>query len=202
MPDTLEVIAHVVQPVNWIQIVISIFSVVTSIVAIVIAIITYKSQVRHNKNSVKPILNIIVGDYEDRLYVKIVNNGVGPALIEETLCVNEKSKAKDACLIHLIPYQVEFSENSHTELVTLSPLTDFVEDIKGRTVAPGGSITLLKLSSVLSSMTKKRFALRTILKDVTVTIHYSDVYGDAYVTERTLDFFGRTLSNDDVQVIF
>ena len=207
--DMPEVIVRVVQqPVNRIQIVISVCSLVTSIVAIIIAIITYKSQVRHNKNSVKPILNIVVGDYEDDLYVKIVNNGVGPALINKTLCVNKRYKQEDFCLIqnsrliqdpclvHLIPHSVKFRDS----FVVLSHFTDFVENIEGRTIPPGDSITLLELSG----KREKYNALRAILKDVTVTVHYSDVYNDKQpTTERALDFFGRTLSDsDDYEIYF
>ena len=53
-----EIIAHIVQPISWIDVIISICSLLISVIAGIISINTYRSQKEHNKNSVRPILNI------------------------------------------------------------------------------------------------------------------------------------------------
>jgi hypothetical protein len=81
-----EIIAHIVQPINWFEILLSLCTLVLSLCAVIISILTARSQKTHNKNSVRPLLGIVVGDYEDDLYVRIDNNGVGPAIITNIKC--------------------------------------------------------------------------------------------------------------------
>lgn len=193
-----EVIAHVEQSADWMQIIISVSSILTSIIAIIISITTYRSQVQHNKNSVKPILNIILGDYENDLYVRIDNNGVGPAIIKNVSCSNRRDEKN--CLIKLIPREVRVTTPHADAIVSLFPLTDFVEDISGRTIAPEKHIVLLEL---LEPDSKKRIALRTVLKEITIHIEYTDIYRkETFVVERELSFFGRTLSKIKTRVTY
>lgn len=185
-----EVVAHIIQPRDWVQITISVCSILTSIVAVIISITTYKSQVEHNKNSVRPIIDIIFGDYEDDIYVRIDNNGVGPAIIKGVLCLNGQKKADS--LIKLIPQKARLTTPYCDESIKLSPFSDFVENISGRTLAPGGHITLLQLSN---PDPKKRTILRYILKDIALQVEYTDIYKkETMNTQRELSFFGRTLS--------
>ena len=144
-----EIIAHVVQPINWIDIGISIFSLVTSVVAIIISINTYRSQKEHNKNSVRPILNIVLGDYEDDLYVRVDNNGVGPAIITAISCINTKTEGKKSStsLVELVPYSATVKRMNSESIADLRTYTDFVEDIAGRTISPDHSIVLLRMEN-------------------------------------------------------
>lgn len=187
-----EIIAHVVQPINWIDIGISIFSLVTSVVAIIISINTYRSQKEHNKNSVRPILNIVLGDYEDDLYVRVDNNGVGPAIITAISCINTKTEGKKSStsLVELVPYSATVKRMNSESIADLRTYTDFVEDIAGRTISPDHSIVLLRMENPSK---KQRLVLRDFLKDCYVEIHYTDIYNsDPWTSKRSLDFFGRT----------
>ncbi len=188
--NVLEVLAHVDQPTNWLQLSISVSSIITSVIAIVISITTYKSQVRHNKNSVKPILNIICGDYENDIYVRIDNYGVGPAIIKRVLCSNGKDN--DSCLYHLIPEKARVKTQYSDSTVKLTALTHFVEDITDRTIALQKSIVLLQQ---VDPDSKIRVALRTVLEKITIQVEYTDIYGkEKFVVKRSLAIFGRTLS--------
>lgn len=193
-----EVIAHVEQSTDWVQIAISTSSILTSIIAIIISITTYKSQVRHNRNSVKPILDIVLGDYENDLYVRIDNNGVGPAIIKNISCSNGNDERN--CLLELIPGEARVT-TAHTDaIVPLFPLTDFVEDIASRTIAPEKNIVLLEL---LEPNSRQRLALRSVLKEITISINYTDIYGkEIFTTKRELSFFGRTITKIKAKVEF
>ena len=61
----------------------SICAVFISIVSLVFAIISSFIQMKHNKNSIKPITDIRVQDYEDLLAVRIENVGTGPLVIKK-----------------------------------------------------------------------------------------------------------------------
>lgn len=193
-----EIIAHIIQPIDWVQIIMSCSSILISLIAIIISINTYKSQVRHNKNSVKPILNIVCGDYENNIYVRIDNNGVGPALIKSISCSTERRT--ECSLFELIPTEVRVTSSYFDGFVPLFPLTDFVEDIAGRTIAPAGNIILLQL---VEPEEKQRFALRNVLQQITVYVEYTDIYGEEDMhAKRELNFFGRTLVNARAKVTY
>ena len=109
-----EVIAHIVQPISWVDVAISVCSLVISAAAVVISLTTYWSQKEHNKNSVRPILNITFGDYENDLYIRVDNNGVGPAIVAGvtcTCCHFSEPKSADS-LIGLMPYPGRDAGNS------------------------------------------------------------------------------------------
>ena len=187
-----EIIAHVVQPTNWIDVGTSIFSLAISVVAIIISINTYRSQKEHNKNSVRPILNILLGDYEDVLYVRVDNNGVGPAIVSSTNCTcsyfDELMSANS--LVDLIPYEATIKGKNSFTTANMHSFTDFVEDITGRTIPPGGQITLLRLEKPERA---QLIAFRNLLKNCCVEIGYTDIYNsEPWNCKRSLDFFGRT----------
>jgi hypothetical protein len=53
-------------------------SVAVAIIAIFVSIKALRHQREHNKLSVKPLAQVLIGDYENRVYVKLVNTGTGP----------------------------------------------------------------------------------------------------------------------------
>ena len=65
------------------EVIIAFGALLTSISSIVLTIKALKVQKQHHLKSVKPIGYITVGDYEDDIYISIVNNGVGPLIIRE-----------------------------------------------------------------------------------------------------------------------
>lgn len=193
-----EVIAHVVQPISivqsisWPDIIIAFCSLLTSVVAVVISINTYQSQKEHNKNSVRPILDIVLGDYEDNLYIRVVNNGVGPAIITDISCISKKADGEKTSksLVDLIPYSATVKRLNSESIADLRTYTDFVEDISGRTISPDHGIVLLRMENPSEN---QRLVLRDFLKDCCVEIHYTDIYNsDPWTSKRDLDFFGRT----------
>lgn len=173
--------------------IISVATVFISLAAVLISFITWRSQVKYNKNSVMPILNIIVGDYENDIFVKLVNNGVGPAKIDKLTCTHGGTSS--SCLINLFPPEGITLEINQTIkcVVPVTAWREFVENLDGRTISPGGMIMLLELADAEK---KQITAVRALLKDTCVTVKYTNIYGDKMTPEsRMLDWFGRTISD-------
>lgn len=81
---------------------------IISCVAIFISLLSLGSsiyfsclQIRHNKNSVRPVSSIRLDDYENELAVKIKNAGTGPLIIKKLIFKNKNYTSNS--LISLIP---------------------------------------------------------------------------------------------------
>lgn len=194
------IIAHIAQPINWIDVITSACSLLISVIAVIISINTYRSQKEHNKNSVRPILNIVLGDYEDDLYVRVDNNGVGPATISsiECTCSYFENSMNANSLVELIPYEASVQGERGGSIANMHSFTDFVEDITGRTIPPGGHITLLQIKEPKKG---QLLALRNLLCKCFVIIKYTDIYNSKmWDCERSLDFFGRNPIPSTIQI--
>ena len=85
---------------TWIAIT-SIFAVIISIISMIFTVIFSSQQLKHNKNSVKPISAIKFSDYEDVLAVKLENVGTGPLTIKRLVFKNETQES--SALISMMP---------------------------------------------------------------------------------------------------
>lgn len=144
---------------------------------------TAKHQEDHDKMSVRPLVYIAVGDYEDRIYVKIQNNGVGPLILKRITI--EGASEPDNPLIYAMP-----------ELPPRAAWTNFIEDISGRSVPPGGEVFLVDLKESSSAsrayFTLARDKVRLALGTLTVKIEHTDIYDQHLpVAVRKLNWFHR-----------
>ncbi len=173
------------MPKDYSGITLSVVSLLIAVISLFIALKTLLIQKRHNIKSIRPIIDILVGDYEDDIYVKLRNNGMGPAVIDELLCEYSGSmpmlKMKTTSLIEIL-------KNPGTSSSTVEVFTTFVEDVKGRTLPPNGEIVLVQLKNGNLS---DNVALRLVLKDVDIQVKYRDIYDQTFQGERKLSFFGR-----------
>ena len=168
----------------------TIASAVLAAVACIIAVIslrvsrkTLEHQQEHNRLSVRPIPSIVVGDYENRLFVKIVNNGVGPLLI--TKLRTPGSPDPDKALIFHMP-----------ALLPKVLWTNFVEDTTGRSIPPGSELVILDFDSgssgSLGQYSISRDKVRAALGELSVEVQYTDVYNSHLPTiSRDLKWFHR-----------
>lgn len=168
----------------------TIASAVLAAVACAIAVIslrvsrkTLEHQQEHNRLSVRPIPSIVVGDYENRLFVKIVNNGVGPLLIKK-IRTPGSTDPEQALIFHM------------PELLPNVLWTNFVEETSGRSVQPGSELMILDFDSG-SSNSQARYSLsrdrvRDVLGALSVELQYTDVYNsDLPTISRDLKWFHR-----------
>lgn len=168
------------------QIITTICALITSVVSIILTVITIKIQHRHNLKSVRPIGYITVGDYENDIYVSIINNGIGPMLIKGFKATNERVSS-DSSLIDIIP-------NDLNEQIVWS---DFASTIIGRTLKPGDRMYLIRLKIKEEEIDKEFYqkikkSIREFLKNVKIVIEYTDIYEkNKYNISRKLEWFGR-----------
>lgn len=155
------------------MLIVSILAFVVSVISLACAIKFNKSQIIHNKNSVRPISAIKIGDYEDNIYVKLENVGTGPLRVIRMTCQRNGE---------------EFSE-----LISMMPSIEqewatFVECIDGWTIPVGGEIILVRIEPE-DDFTRN--LLRESLSNITIALEYQDVYGTKFSDSKLLDFFGR-----------
>lgn len=108
-----------------------IFSISISIISLIFSIVFSRLQIKHNKYSVKPIASIIIGDYEDDIYIKLRNDGNGPLTITKSIFSTNENTA-----------------NSLIELFFLDiTWTTFIEELNGRSISPNNELVLLQKNS-------------------------------------------------------
>jgi hypothetical protein len=157
--------------INW-EGIIALCALFVSVVSIVFTIIQVQLQRIHNKKTVKPIGRIRIGDYQNNIFVKVENNGVGPLIIKQILIKNNTLQTTKS-LIDILPADL-------TKRITW---TNFTGSYEGRTIIPGQSLELIvwtingsyegKTQDVIE---KDRNDLRKALKDISVSVSYTDIY--------------------------
>lgn len=161
-----------------------------SILSLIVSIVSLQLQRRHDRKSVQPIPQIIVGDYEDNLLVAIENAGVGPLIINSVQVTNTLTNVtEDSVIAHMkdLPEGVFWS--------------DFTEKIEGRAIPAQTRLTLLELTrpeawshTLTRSFEGLRNDVRTDLGYLRVTVTGSDIYGSKLPNcSRALDWFHRLL---------
>jgi len=161
-------------------------AVILSLISLYLSHAALRHQREHNRLTVRPLAYVVVGDYENHLFVKLRNNGTGPMIITSIVVVGAKEPS--APLISAMP-----------QLHPKVSWTNFVEDCSGRSVPAGGDLSLVELSSE-SSSSAGQFALsrdlvRSALGKLEVQVEYTDIYRTKLpAARRSLKFFHRTLN--------
>ena len=140
-------------------------------------------QHRHNVLSVRPIPEITIADYENSLRVRLRNNGMGTLIVENSWF--ETSERWESALVYMMP-----------RLPPNRPWNHFTSDIAGRTIQPGKYLHLLELTKNENELEfgKTRDLVRASLKDITITVQYTDVYETHFPYYiKNLSWFGRNL---------
>lgn len=162
-------------------------AVVLSLISLAVSLAALRHQRKHNQLSVRPLAYVTLGDYEDRLYVIVRNNGTGPLIVRSITIIGAKN-----------PSQPLFT--AMPALLPKVSWTNFVEDCTGRSVPAGGELVLLDLS-LGSSASQGQFAIsrdvvRRALGVLQVSVTYTDIYGTRLPSsQRNLNFFHRNLGD-------
>lgn len=160
-------------------------AVLISFVSIILAIATILINRKHNRISVRPLARIDVGDYENRLFVRVESCGVGPLIVSE-LIIARGHQAIGGQLIDQMP-----------KLPLPVRWSTFNSELKGRALRPGEGVTLLELegSQQDGKFVQARNDVRRALGELTVKVKYEDMYGKKMKdAERELSWFMRNLS--------
>lgn len=163
---------------NNAQFIIAMSAIIISIISLFVAVWSLYSQKKHNQLSVKPIAHFSKGDYENQIFVRIKNYGLGPLIINKFEITRDNQLFK-----RLI--------DSFDEIDTPFVWDTFTDDIEGRVLAPQKEFTLIQ-GSFEPEQNYIREEIRSLLSKTTLTIHYKCVYDKEQpsVTEQ-LDWFSR-----------
>lgn len=141
------------------------FSIITAMAALTLSFWGLSSQRKHNRLSLCPKANFVFGNFEDSIFVKLNNSGMGPLIVKDHYVLFEEKKY--TCF--------------YSAIIDLFPTTTFVnysEPINGMVIAPGVDIPLIEYgveeSSDIDIMTRDK--LRDCLYKTEFVIEYWDLY--------------------------
>jgi hypothetical protein len=152
-----------------------------SVVSILIGVFSLWIQRKHNRLSVRPIGIIARSDYENRLAIRVKNAGIGPMIVKSIENSNNKGTKKKYPL-DWMPSDIMWA--------------GFRRDLKNQTIMAGDSTVLLeyKIDPQDEDSARQRDEIRSVLKNLTIRIVYTDVYGkEQPELVRSLDWFGRNI---------
>ena len=159
--------------------IIAFLALIVSIVSIVFTAIQVNIQKTHYKNLVKPISKIGLGDYENHIFLKISNNGLGPLIVKK-ITVKNKYLTTESSFIDILPK--EFAKSTHWE--------NYTTKYEGRVLRQGQYLELISWKQSIAEeyhspkkVKEQRDALRSCLKDVSIDIKYTDIYGKEEFSE-------------------
>ncbi|MHB8163465.1 MAG: hypothetical protein ACYDDV_03835 [Methanoregula sp.] len=174
--------------------VISICALVVSIASILVGYFGLKRQQNHEILSVRPICNIghVMGTLGLNLWIS--NNGVGPMIIKSIKTSDKQGNTKD------YPKNWLPDKNRHGNIA-------FWEGLENTSILNGNKVDLLTFTLVplqddkqkQIKLTKEQIADRDeifgILKELTITVKYSDIYGiEQPEFKKDLSFFEQIIS--------
>jgi|GraSoiStandDraft_4_1057263.scaffolds.fasta_scaffold427376_2 hypothetical protein len=172
------------------QTTIALASLVVAVLAFLSTRNTARAQHEHNQLSVRPLGNIMFGDYETDLFVRLENNGTGPMVIKSITVIGAANPSEP--LIKAMP------DLPRNDLVTWRHY--IASDTTGRSIrAGGGQLGLLRLSrdnrkealALRELFALSRDTIRAALGPLRLRVEYTDIYGKRFATERSLDYFLR-----------
>jgi hypothetical protein len=122
---------------------------------------------RHNINSVKPIIHIGQWDYEDNIYVTLVNQGTGVAIVKQLL-VHNGLKGTKTNIYEWLPKKLPKGMDYKHYWTPYRPSA----------VPPGETIKLIELPIVMDNREQAQWReqIRAILGKLTVQVVYEDIY--------------------------
>lgn len=183
-----DLIAFLTAKHDLVAAVTAVAALIVSSISIILAIFNMTTQRTHNRKSLMPIAHVRLGDYENRIFVQLHNDGIGPMLIDSIVVGKSRGwSKKQASFMGLVP--------------ALPPgilWTNFVTDLSGRALSAGKDITILLLEGDPSdeNFLAARRAVRQALSDLQIVVKYRDIYGHKMpAAKRNLDWFA---SNVDV----
>ena len=178
-----EILDFIIAKPSEAAVIIAGMALILSSISTIAAVIAVFLQRSHNRRSVRPLADILLSDYENRLAVAVLNNGMGPLLIE-CLEVSLDGKVQNKDVIDLMP--------------KTPPNIDwwtFVKNLSGRVLSPGERRVVIELrgDESDSNFILFRDKVRNALTSLHLKLRYKDVYGKQMpFCERSLGWFGRS----------
>lgn len=173
------------------EVVVAIATVLASMSALLSVVLTTFSIIqtrKHNEMSVRPIARFILGDYDDHLYIRISNSGLGPLIVSNFQILHNGVKLETDNLIEAINIE-------HDNIVWET----FSRIIPGLTINSDKERTIMsvKISTDNPEQIHFRDALRASLSEFSLICFYKDIYErKVYVVKKDLSWFGRRIGKE------
>ena len=176
-PDRTNAIAAVTNTV------VAIAALLVAAISIYLTWSTSRAQTKHNRLSVKPIPFLVLADYENRLLVKLLNNGSGP-LIVKTTGVQGNDKFTESLIAQMPPLPKNLFWST------------FTSGMKDRSLLPGAELFFVELVGNPDDPIFHQFRdqCRQAMSKLSISITYTDIYDGKFPPyNRALDWFARNL---------
>jgi hypothetical protein len=135
------------------------------------------------------IANILIGDYEQELSVKLRNTGVGPLIVESFIAsVGNQEKDDITSWMPETPKGIYWST--------------FIDNIDGWCISPNQEVVIIRLSgkSTDEKIASFRNDVRRTLSQLTATLKYKDIYDRRMpIKQRELKWFSRHFAPEILQ---
>lgn len=151
-----------------------------SLMSIILTVTALWFQRRHYFKSLTPILYISARDYENLLEVSLMNDGIGPLLVEKIVTSSDGEEKEN--IIEWMPKGIVWST--------------FTKFISGRCIPAGKSVILVRIEGDPhdAEFQRKRDSVRRALSGLQVNVKYRDIYGRKMPNAaRSFDWFARNL---------
>lgn len=169
----------------------SIATVLVSVIAIIISIVTYHMQKKFNKNSIKPLFDFEFVDLPDRISIKLKNYGVGVGIIKKSSFSSINYDGNWTTLIDAFEGIIEKGGYLQKDRGIWKR---YIESYYNYPIAPNSDCVLLEIEKPHGINLNE---IRDILKEIEATINYSDIYQTLQEPiSRDFGYFGRRGEKD------
>ncbi len=162
--------------------VVAVSSIIIAVLSLIVSVRALYLQNEHERKSVMPIGWINLANYKNKIEIAIMNNGIGPMIIDDITTLNRVTGEKKGCLI-------DWFSNCNHGIV----FDTYHTNLGKHAIKAGSKIALLRYSvdtSVTNEIEKAQF-IRDKLKNLTLEICFHDIYDKSYNIKKDLDWFGR-----------
>ena len=165
--------------------VIAIAAVGVAVASFIATILTYLSQKKHNQLSVRPLADVLLSDFRNRVAVSVINKGVGPLIIKDLIFKSEEKilEPQKEGLVSLLPEMRQgYAWKAFTRLG------------QGSIISPGEKRVLVELQWDPDDYQADEHAMRVrnVLSNISINIDYTDLYkSKVFKMVKDLDWFSR-----------
>lgn len=133
-----------------------------SVASLIVAIGALNTQREHNYLSVRPIAHFSRGDYENCVFVKLKNFGLGPLLIDRFIIQTRHGSYKRMI-------------DAFTDIAHGLTWDTFTDSIDGRALAPNAEFILVK-ATFDDTQNAVRENVRAALSEMNMQLYFKDIY--------------------------
>ncbi len=156
-------------------------AVLISILALVATFYQLYLQRSHNEKSLKPLPQIVLGDYKKQLFVHLKNHGVGPLIVEKLIFEKDSKEfvtLKDCLDLDPKSYMHDVQAN----------------DVLRQVILPAGTLEIFAMSFADSASEEEINTVRKELASITLNAKGRDIYNNSIVVDRSFKWFVRHIS--------